>query len=53
MLIGLLYMKEIEAPGSHEELIEASPIYREIYESQQKGVIGAWEVSRDNVVFTL
>jgi len=39
--IIVLHEGEIEALGSHEELIEASPIYREIYESQQKGVIGA------------
>ncbi len=31
---------KIEATGSHEELIVNSPIYREIYESQQKGVVG-------------
>ncbi|HBD64731.1 MAG TPA: ABC transporter [Clostridiales bacterium] len=31
---------EIESTGSHEELIVNSPIYREIYESQQKGVVG-------------
>ena len=28
----------IESVGSHEELLERSPIYREIYESQVKGV---------------
>ncbi len=28
----------IESVGTHEELIEKSPIYREIYESQQGGV---------------
>ncbi len=31
---------KIESTGSHEELIANSPIYREIYESQQKGVVG-------------
>ena len=30
---------EIESFGKHEELLINSPIYREIYESQQKGVI--------------
>jgi ATP-binding cassette subfamily B protein len=30
----------IESIGSHDELIKKSPIYNEIYESQQKGVIG-------------
>lgn len=29
---------EIESLGKHEELLISSPIYREIYESQQKGV---------------
>lgn len=28
----------ISAIGTHEELLSASPIYREVYESQQKGV---------------
>jgi ATP-binding cassette subfamily B protein len=31
---------EIESHGKHQELLISSPIYREIYESQQKGVIG-------------
>lgn len=31
---------QIESAGSHEELLESSPIYREIYDSQQKGVVG-------------
>lgn len=31
---------EIESLGKHEELLLSSPIYKEIYESQQKGVIG-------------
>ncbi len=29
---------EIESMGKHEELLVSSPVYREIYESQQKGV---------------
>ena len=29
---------EIESIGKHEELLVSSPVYREIYESQQKGV---------------
>lgn len=29
----------IEASGNHEELLEKSPVYRVIYETQQKGVI--------------
>lgn len=28
---------EVEAVGTHEELLEKSPIYREVYESQNKG----------------
>ena len=28
----------INAVGTHEELLESNPIYREVYESQQKGV---------------
>ncbi len=28
---------KIESVGTHEELMEKSPIYREVYESQQKG----------------
>ncbi|MGN0506163.1 MAG: ABC transporter ATP-binding protein [Lachnospiraceae bacterium] len=28
---------KIESVGTHEELLERSPIYREVYESQQKG----------------
>ena len=28
----------IESFGTHETLMSTSPIYREIYESQQKGV---------------
>ena len=36
----VLVMNEgkIESIGKHEELLSSSPIYREIYESQQKGV---------------
>lgn len=29
----------IESVGTHEELLEKSPVYREIYQSQQEGVI--------------
>ena len=38
----ILVMNEgkIEALGNHEQLIESSLIYKEIYESQQKGVVG-------------
>jgi ATP-binding cassette subfamily B protein len=36
----VLHEGEIEAIGNHEELMKSSPVYREIYESQQKGVIG-------------
>lgn len=28
---------KLVAHGTHEELLEASPIYREVYESQTKG----------------
>lgn len=28
---------QIEAAGNHEELLRTSNIYRELYESQQKG----------------
>lgn len=38
--IIVLHEGEVEAIGDHETLIKTSPIYREIYESQQKGVIG-------------
>lgn len=31
---------EIVSIGTHEELVKSSPIYKEIYESQQKGVVG-------------
>lgn len=38
----ILVMNEgkLESVGSHEELMKNSPIYKEIYESQQKGVVG-------------
>jgi ATP-binding cassette subfamily B multidrug efflux pump len=32
---------KIESMGDHETLLRVSPIYREIYQSQQKGVVGA------------
>ncbi|NLV88835.1 MAG: ABC transporter ATP-binding protein [Tissierellia bacterium] len=38
--IIVLHEGEIESMGDHESLLKTSPIYREIYESQQKGVIG-------------
>lgn len=31
---------EIESVGNHESLMEISPIYKEIYDSQKKGVVG-------------
>lgn len=31
---------KIESIGKHDSLMENSPIYKEIYESQQKGVVG-------------
>ena len=31
---------EIESFGDHNTLLKISPIYKEIYESQQKGVVG-------------
>ncbi len=37
--IIVLHQGQIESIGNHESLLEISPIYREIYESQQKGVI--------------
>lgn len=38
----ILVMNEgkIESLGGHEELLKSSPIYKEIYDSQQKGVVG-------------
>lgn len=38
--IIVMHEGNIESMGSHDELIEKSLIYNEIYESQQKGVIG-------------
>ncbi len=38
--IIVIHEGKIESIGSHKELMEKSPIYNEIYESQQKGVIG-------------
>lgn len=38
--IIVIHEGSVESIGSHEELMETSPIYTEIYESQQKGVIG-------------
>lgn len=38
--IIVLHEGEIESSGTHETLLKISPIYREIYESQEKGVIG-------------
>jgi len=37
--IIVMHEGEIESIGDHETLMNISPIYREIYESQQKGVI--------------
>ena len=31
---------EINAVGTHEELLETNEIYREVYTSQQKGGLG-------------
>ncbi len=36
--IIVMHEGEIESFGDHETLLKTSPIYREIYESQQKGV---------------
>lgn len=38
--ILVIHEGEIESSGNHERLLDISPIYREIYESQEKGVIG-------------
>jgi len=38
--IIVLHHGQIESIGYHDTLLKISPIYREIYESQQKGVIG-------------
>lgn len=37
--ILVMHEGEIESLGDHESLIKTSPIYREIYESQQRGVV--------------
>jgi len=39
--IMVLNEGQIESMGDHETLLKISPIYREIYESQQRGVVGA------------
>jgi ATP-binding cassette subfamily B multidrug efflux pump len=39
--IIVMHEGEIETIGNHERLLEESPIYREIFESQQKGMISA------------
>lgn len=38
--IIVMHEGQIESIGDHETLINISPIYREIYESQEKGVVG-------------
>jgi len=38
--IIVMHEGQIESIGDHETLINTSPIYREIYESQEKGVVG-------------
>lgn len=38
--IIVLHEGQIESMGNHEELLENSEIYKEIYESQEQGVIG-------------
>lgn len=38
--IIVMHEGEIESFGDHKTLLKISPIYREIYESQQKGVVG-------------
>lgn len=38
--IIVMHEGEIESFGDHKTLMDISPIYREIYESQQKGVVG-------------
>lgn len=38
-LIIVMHEGEIESMGNHQALLELSPIYREIYQSQEKGVI--------------
>lgn len=36
--IIVMHDGQIEDVGTHEELVERNEIYREVYESQQKGV---------------
>jgi len=38
--IIVMHEGEIESMGSHDDLMQRSPIYKEIYESQKIGVIG-------------
>jgi ATP-binding cassette subfamily B protein len=38
--IIVIHEGELESMGNHSDLMERSPIYKEIYESQEKGVIG-------------
>ncbi|WP_326907276.1 ABC transporter ATP-binding protein [Sedimentibacter sp. MB31-C6] len=38
--IIVMHEGQIESFGNHETLMDKSPIYKEIYESQQKGVVG-------------
>lgn len=38
--ILVMHKGQIESIGSHEELMEISPIYQDIYNSQRKGVVG-------------
>ncbi|MGB4501328.1 MAG: ABC transporter ATP-binding protein [Natronincolaceae bacterium] len=38
--IIVMHEGEIESFGDHETLLDISPIYREIYESQEKGLVG-------------
>lgn len=38
--IMVMHEGKIESMGSHDELMQKSPIYKEMYESQHKGVIG-------------
>ena len=39
--IIVMHEGEIESIGNHEVLLEKSPIYSEIFETQQKGMISA------------
>lgn len=38
--IVVMHQGKIESIGNHEKLINTSPIYKEIYETQQEGVVG-------------